>query len=265
VSAGAAPTWPDDLATRQANPVGSPMRPRSAWAGACNRLIVLGASLSLSACGSLSKPQSQTLGFEPAATPVPAPSAVPGASAPQARQGEAQAPCEGLEPSDPSWATDASSQAANAPAVAIQGQLSLKLGAMGDQPARGLSLGFFFNGREQAGELELMTLMGSQLAQVSWTADQVWLVDDQGRRSFDSLEALSQQILGEALPLRALVPWMQGQPARFLPCQRGPLPGQFVQDGWQIDTRDQASHRLQAQRPASASQRAVLIKFYLDR
>lgn len=157
------------------------------------------------------------------------------------------------------------STAPASPAAAIQGQLSLKLGAFGEQAARGVSLGFFFNGNEQAGQLDLMTLLGSQVAQVGWAADQAWLDDQQGRRPFDSLEDLSLQALGEALPLRALVHWMQGHPAPFMPSQPGPTPGQFEQAGWQIDTRDLASKHLQAQRPGSAAARAVTLKIYLDR
>jgi outer membrane lipoprotein LolB len=255
----AALTRPGDLGTRQAAVLGSQRRSQVLRRRACALLVTLVAGLNLCACGSLGRPDSPPLAAEPASTPEPVPAG-------QARPAEAQLPCEGFDSDGKALANEAQpGQAANATLVAIQGQLSLKLGGMGEQAARGLSLGFFFNGSEQAGQLDLMTPMGSQIAQVSWTADQVWLTDDKGRRRFDSLDELSQQVLGEALPLRALVPWMQGRPARFLPCQRGALPGQFTQDGWQIDTREQASHRLLAQRPASASQRAVLIKFYLDR
>lgn len=230
---------------------------------ACALLTALGAGLTLSACGSLDRPSKQPHAIGPESAPGPTTEA--STPAPQATATEAQPPCEGFDADGTAPADTAPSPAASPPTVAIQGQLSLKLGAIREQPARGISLGFFFHGDEQAGQLDLMTPMGSQVAQVSWTADQVWLTDDKGRRRFDSLDELSQQVLGEALPLRALVPWMQGRPARFLTCQRGPLPKQFVQDGWQIDAREQASNRLQAQRPASAEQRAVLIKFYLDR
>ncbi len=63
------------------------------------------------------------------------------------------------------------------------------------------------------------------------------LVTPQGERRFDDLDALSRDVLGESLPLRALPDWLRGrpwpgaeQPAR--PLQPGPG---FAQLGWTID------------------------------
>jgi outer membrane biogenesis lipoprotein LolB len=155
------------------------------------------------------------------------------------------------------------------PRMALQGQISIKLGALGDQAAQGLSLGFFFTGNAQAGQLDLMTLMGSQVAQVGWQADQAWLVNDKGRQRHDSIEALSEAALGEALPLRSLIYWMQGQPDPAIaqaPCSdEQNSAGTFTQIGWTIDTRDLAQKKLTAQRPGDATHRAALIKVYLDR
>jgi outer membrane biogenesis lipoprotein LolB len=153
----------------------------------------------------------------------------------------------------------------------LQGQLSLKLGAVGDQPAQGLSLGFFFAGNAQVGQLDLMTLMGSQMAQVNWQADEAWLLNDKGRQRFNSIEALSETALGEALPLRALIAWMQGQPDPEQPSQPNPPAGStsgasgFTQAGWAIDTSQLAQKKITAQRPGDATHRSAMIKVYLDR
>lgn len=165
--------------------------------------------------------------------------------------------------------TQPSTQAAARPAAAsrqqtLQGQLSIKLHAFGKTPARGISLGFFFSGGEDSGQLDLITLMGSQFAQVSWTPGEVWLTDDKGRRRYESMEALSAAALGEPLPLRALVHWMQGRPDPSLPGE-APSKDGFSQLGWRIDTREMAVKKLTATRDGTPAQRGAFVKVYLDR
>lgn len=147
----------------------------------------------------------------------------------------------------------------------LQGQLSIKLEAFGEQAASGISVGFFFTGNDTGGRLDIMTLMGSQVAQVTWTPRQAWLVNDKGRTPYESLEQLSLDTLGEALPLRALIHWMAGKPDPSLPSQSQSEAGRFIQVGWLIDTTDLNQKRLQANRPATLGQRGVRIKVYLDR
>ena len=159
----------------------------------------------------------------------------------------------------------ASDPVTSQPHVELQGQLSIKLGAHGEQTAQGLSLGFFFSGNAQTGQLDLMTLMGSQMAQIAWVPGRSILTDSKGSRTFADLDALSQEILAEALPLHALVHWMQGHADPSLPSQIDTESGTFLQAGWQIDTRQLSQKKLQAQRPDSPTQRAVQIKVYLDR
>lgn len=175
--------------------------------------------------------------------------------------------------------------------VALQGQLSIKLLAMGEQAAKGVSMGFFFEGQPEAGRLELMTPMGSQIAQVGWSTKGAWLrgsgsgaaptppepmlgpehatgaVDD-GVARFESIEALSAHVLGEAIPLQTLIHWMQGHPDPARPSvghkDAASPAGQFTQDGWLIDTREWP-RRLQATRPANGGLRGIQIRVHLDR
>lgn len=151
------------------------------------------------------------------------------------------------------------------PNIDLQGQLSIKLGAWAEQAAKGLSLGFFFSGNTQTGQLDLMTLMGSQLAKVNWEENQAWLVNDKGRQHYNSLDELSLDVLGETLPLRAMVHWMQGQPDPSFSSQIGEEPDTFIQEGWVIDTSELPQKKLLAQRPLTPNRRAVQIKIYLDR
>lgn len=151
------------------------------------------------------------------------------------------------------------------PSLAMQGQMSLKLEAFGDQAAKGISLGFFFNGRAQSGELELMTPMGSQVAQLRWTPQDAVLTDSQGPHRYASLADLSEAALGEALPLDTLIHWMQGHADPALPVQAGAEPDTFEQLGWLIDTRHLDEKKISATRAPSAELRGARIKVYLDR
>jgi outer membrane lipoprotein LolB len=151
------------------------------------------------------------------------------------------------------------------PSLALQGQMSLKLEAFGDQPAKGISLGFFFHGRAQAGELAFMTLMGSQVAQLRWSPQEAELTDSNGPHHYPSLAELSEAALGEALPLDTLIHWMQGHADPALPVHIGTEPDTFEQLGWLIDTRQLDEKKLNATRAPSSQLRGARIKVYLDR
>lgn len=166
----------------------------------------------------------------------------------------------------PNPASPLSSQAPRVrPKLDLQGQMSIKLAAHADQSAKGLSLGFFFSGNTDVGQLDLMTLMGSQIAQVSWQPGEAWLTNEKGRQRYDNLDELSIAALGENLPLRSLVQWMQGQPDLDLPSLPGPQANTFLQEGWLIDTSELPEKKLHATRSASPTQRGVQLKIYLDR
>ncbi|AWI53863.1 hypothetical protein DEH84_10810 [Aquabacterium olei] len=152
---------------------------------------------------------------------------------------------------------------ASTESVSLQGQLSIKLAAWLDQPARGISAGYFFEGDERSGRIDLMTPLGSQMARVVWQPGRVWLEDGRERREFESLDALSESLFGEALPLRALPWWMQGKPTPALPHQADT--GTFGQAGWRIDTRAVNEGRITAERPGSSGQRPVTIRIVSDR
>lgn len=167
--------------------------------------------------------------------------------------------------SSPAQAGQAPAPAQARPRIDLQGQMSIKLSAFADQPAKGLSLGFFFSGNTDTGQLDLMTLMGSQVAQVNWQPGEAWLINEKGRMHYDNLGDLSEAALGEALPLRQLLHWMQGHPDPDLPSVSGLEAGTFVQQGWLIDARDLPIKKLNARREATPLQRGAQLKIYLDR
>ena len=149
--------------------------------------------------------------------------------------------------------------------VSLQGQMSVKLEAFQDLPARGMSFGFFFSGHAQEGELDLMTPLGSQVAHLHWQPARVELVDADGPHLYGSIAELSQKALGEALPLDTLIHWMQGHPDPTQPSVAGSTAGGFVQLGWEIDLSQRADQRIIATRTATPLVRGVRIKVYLDR
>ena len=147
-----------------------------------------------------------------------------------------------------------------------QGHFSIKLGPWGQQPADGQSFTFFLQADDQTGQLDLMTPLGTQLAQVRWTASASSIESADGTQRFDSLPALSQQLLGEDVPLQSLPYWLSGKPSPRQPSTTtNPASGTFEQAGWTIDASDIASGKLQASRQQTESQRLITIKVRLDR
>jgi outer membrane lipoprotein LolB len=153
-------------------------------------------------------------------------------------------------------------------AITLQGQLGIKLGAWGDEPPRGVSFGFFFQGTPQAGELSLMTPLGSQVAQVSWrpAAATLQRIGPGGGELVqrDSIDDLAAEALGEAVPLRTLIHWMQGRPAPDLPHAALPDAAGFQQSGWSVDTRELAQGRIVAHRQGLPGLRDARIVVRLD-
>lgn len=158
-------------------------------------------------------------------------------------------------------------QPATAP-IELQGQMGVKLGAWGQEPARGMSFGFFFQGQVERGSLSLMTPLGSQVAQVDWTPTSATLrrIGPGGGEDIQrgSVDELAETALGEALPLQTLVHWMQGRPDPALPHHAQPETSTFEQLGWQVDTRERAQGRILATRQSQPGLRDARIQVRLD-
>ena len=176
----------------------------------------------------------------------------------------AQAPTPPLQAAAPS-PTEPSGAAPN---TELQGQIGIKLGAWQGEPARGMSFGFFFQGHVARGSLALMTPLGSQVAQVDWTPEGASLrrIGPGGGEDLrrGSIEDLSEAAIGEPLPLKTLVHWMQGRPDPLLPHVPTPEAGVFVQRGWTIDTRERSQGRVLATRQGQAGLRDARIQIRLD-
>jgi outer membrane biogenesis lipoprotein LolB len=152
--------------------------------------------------------------------------------------------------------------------IELQGQVAVKLGAWGQDPARGVSFGFFYQGQVDAGGISLMTPLGSQVAQIDWTRTSATLkrVGPGGSEEIraGNVDELAEAALGEALPLRTLTHWMQGQPDPIHPHASASAPSTFMQLGWLVDTSQHQQGRILAIRHGQPGRRDARILVRLD-
>lgn len=133
------------------------------------------------------------------------------------------------------------------------GHLSLRLQAFGAEPARGVSLTFDLQGQPDTGALDLSTPLGTLVASVRWTPQGASLYTADGAQAFDTLDELVARVMGEPLPVRSLMHWLQAPP------------GEFEAADWRVDTRGSADGVIVAHRTASPTVRGATLKIRLDR
>jgi outer membrane lipoprotein LolB len=150
-------------------------------------------------------------------------------------------------------------QPGGAPLEPLNGRLSLAVDATGEQPAQRLSAAFELQGNARSGTLRLATPLGNVLAEARWTDGRAVLRDGNGERQFESLTALAQALLGEPLPLQALVDWLRGAP--WPGAASRPVDGGFEQLEWRVDTQGLGEGRLDARRERAP---AVQLRVRLD-
>jgi len=86
-----------------------------------------------------------------------------------------------------------------------QGRLSLKVI---QEPAEQFSANFEVNGRPEQGELALYSPIGTTLAVARWSPDGAQLLQGTKVQSFVSVQAMTQQLTGNSLPLPQLLAWL---------------------------------------------------------
>ena len=118
---------------------------------------------------------------------------------------------------------------ANAPEW--QGRLSLRIQS---EPATSMSAGFLLRGEATHGRLDLYSPLGTTLAALRWSPDNVQLQQGGQLQRFESLDELTEQATGAALPVSALFDWLHGVPS--------------LAPGWQADLSQLPQGLLIAQR-----------------
>jgi outer membrane lipoprotein LolB len=151
-------------------------------------------------------------------------------------------------------------QPGSTPVEPLSGRLSLAVDATGEQPAQRFAAAFELQGDARDGTLRLATPLGNVLAEARWTDGRAVLRDGSGERPFESLTALAQALLGEPLPLQALVDWLRGVP--WPGAASRPVQGGFEQLEWRVDTQGLGEGRLDARRERAP---AVQLRVRLDR
>lgn len=145
------------------------------------------------------------------------------------------------------------------------GRLSLKT----QQASNTLSGRFELEGSAQAGKLNLMTPIGTQVLQAQWSQDSgVTLKTSNQVKTYPDMETLTNEALGEPLPIQALFDWLRAQPMIQLEHRLTEIG--FTQLGWSVDTREYASKKITMQRvdaanlSADSPSKAVTLKVVLD-
>lgn len=123
----------------------------------------------------------------------------------------------------------------HAPGTTGQPYWSGRLGLQVEgESSQSFSAGFELRGGPKAGELSLYSPLGATLAQLRWSPGAAELQADGQRRQYASIEALTQEATGTALPLEALFSWLEGREADV--------------PGWQADLSRVADGRIHARR-----------------
>jgi Outer membrane lipoprotein involved in outer membrane biogenesis len=130
---------------------------------------------------------------------------------------------------------------------ALAGRLAVQVEAFNNSPARSFSAAFELQGTAERGSLQLTSPLGTVLARAQWLPGEARLQTSQGETLGASLDALSERLLGEPMPLAALIEWLHGRPWAGAPVQQ--LPDGFEQMGWRIDLSRFSEGVLVAQRP----------------
>lgn len=103
------------------------------------------------------------------------------------------------------------------------------------EPPQSWIAGFELSGSASAGELQLSSPLGSQLASVRWSAEGAELRQGERTSRHPSLDSLSAELgSGSVLPVAALFDWLRGRQAPV--------------SGWEADLSRQPEGRIVARR-----------------
>jgi outer membrane lipoprotein LolB len=118
------------------------------------------------------------------------------------------------------------------PAPDLAGRLAVRVEASEQTPPRSFSADFDLRGNTDRGTLRLTGPLGATLAEVRWMPGRAELADAQGTRAYDTLDAMTQDLFGEPLPLLALIDWLRGRPWPGAPNVK--RDDGFEQLGWRV-------------------------------
>lgn len=131
------------------------------------------------------------------------------------------------------------------PAGGWSGRLALRVDS---QPPQAFSALFDLHGTAEAGELQLTSVLGQTLATVRWSPAGAELQRGNDLQRRGSLDELTRELTGAALPVAALFDWLAGRSSEA--------------SGWQADLSGQSQGRLVARReqPAPAAELRLVVR-----
>lgn len=146
----------------------------------------------------------------------------------------------------------------------VSGRMSVKVDATPSTPARSVSASFELQGTPQDGRLDLSTPLGTTIAQARWSGRKALLTTGGEQRSYPDLDALTQDMLGESLPIVALFDWLRGRAWAGAPSRPSVPPAEtgFQQLGWDVDLARFDEGWVVAQRVQAP---AVVVRARIDR
>ncbi|MEX8500023.1 lipoprotein insertase outer membrane protein LolB [Leptothrix ochracea] len=120
--------------------------------------------------------------------------------------------------------------------------------------SRSFNADFELQGSADRGQLLLSGMLGTRLAQATWTPTRVTLSTGSEQHTFQSLDHMALAVFGESIPLTALFDWIEGRPWPQAASEALPdkTPG-FQQMGWTIDLQRLNEGRILAQRAAATA------------
>jgi outer membrane lipoprotein LolB len=124
------------------------------------------------------------------------------------------------------------------------GRLALRLDST---PPQSFSAGLDLRGSPQAGELQLNSPLGTTLASVRWSPQGAELRQGDRFEQRDSLDQLTTELSGTALPVAALFGWLRGDSS--------------AADGWTVDLAQQPQGRITARRTTPLPSAELLVLF----
>ena len=117
----------------------------------------------------------------------------------------------------------------------LSGRISVTVAGNVHNRGTGGAASFELLGGPQAGRLELTSPLGALVARASWQPGLVTLQTTSDERRYDDLDALTREMLGEAVPVAALFDWLKARPWPAAPHKT--TASGFEQLGWRIEPR----------------------------
>ncbi len=126
------------------------------------------------------------------------------------------------------------------------GRMLLKLAS---EPPQSINASFELSGNADAGELALLTPLGTTVAALRWQPGGATLVADGSTREFTSIHLLTQHVTGMAFPVQHLFQWLRGEAPS--------------QSDWQVDLSALAAGKLNVRSTGAGPQ--TELRIVLDR